>query len=55
MLLQGNAPSHKEVTCDLFYVVLEKIIIYKTPPEIYFGNSWSSGSTTLNSSIFESK
>ena len=32
----------------------KKIIVYKTPPQIYFGRAWSSDSTTLNSSIFES-
>ena len=40
--------------CDLCYVVLE-IKVYKTPLHIYFDSSWSSGSPTLNSSIFESK
>ena len=31
------------------------IIVYKTPPRRYFGISWSSDCTGLNSSLFEIK
>ena len=30
-----------------------KIQVYKTPPQMYFGTSWSSDILALNSSIFE--
>ena len=56
LLLHGNAPTHKEVMCIILCLIECGLENYSVlPHQTCFGSSWSSDSTVLKSSIFESK